>query len=111
MAINKVASGSVYEYSKNMDEAWPASSELTVALLRVLSRLGGAANVAELDREIIKEVKLSDSQLQVKRSGNRTEIQYRLAWIRTKAKQNGLVVKEENRVWRLTEKGLELINN
>ena len=79
--------------------------------MRVLSRLGGAANVAELDREIIKEVRLSDSQLQVKRSGNRTEIQYRLAWIRTKAKQNGLVAKEANRVWRLTGKGLELTND
>ena len=88
-----------------MTDKWPSSPELTEALLRVLARLGGAATVADLDREVIKEIKLSEALLGVKRSGNRGEIQYRLAWIRTKAKQNGLVSKEANRVWRLTDKG------
>jgi restriction endonuclease Mrr len=94
-----------------MNEVWPSSKELTEALLRVLVRLGGAVNVTELDREVIREVALSPSQLEIKRSGNRSEIRYRLAWVRTKAKQNGLVTREANRVWKLTEKGRGLVHN
>ena len=94
-----------------MNEKWPTSSELTEALLRVLSRLGGSANVSELDNAVILEIKLSASLLEIKRSGNRGEIQYRLAWVRTKAKQNGLVTKEANRCWKLTDKGRGLLEN
>ena len=88
-----------------MGEKWPTSRELTDALLRVLIKLGGSVSVIDLDREVLNGINLSESQLQMKRSDNRTEIQYRLAWIRTKAKQNGLVTREANRVWRITDKG------
>lgn len=91
-----------------MNNPWPSSADLTRALLRVLARRGEPLNVAVLDQEVIKEIQLTESQLQAKRSGNRTEIQYRLAWIRTKAKQNGLVTRESTRVWKITQKGIEL---
>jgi restriction system protein len=94
-----------------MSNFWPSSGELTDALLKVLERLGGEGSVAILDFEVSKEVKLSETQMQIIRSGKRTEIQYRLAWIRTKAKQNGLVQKESNRVWSLTEKGRAFIKS
>lgn len=94
-----------------MIEKWPTSTELTQAVLNALSRLGGSANVSELDQTVIKDIELSQTLLEIKRSGNRGEIQYRLAWIRTKAKQNGLVTKEANRNWKLTEKGKALANN
>ena len=94
-----------------MNEKWPTSPELTEALLRVLSQLGGSANVSELDNAVILEIKLSASLLEMKRSGNRGEIQYRLAWVRTKAKQNGLISKEANRFWKLTEKGRTFVAN
>ena len=93
-----------------MIEKWPTSSALTEAVLIVLSRLGGSASVADLDRAVIEDIKLSPTQLEVKRSGNRGEIQYRLAWVRTKAKQNGLVTKEANRNWKITDKGQALLN-
>lgn len=88
-----------------MSGAWPTSNELTFAVLRVLSRSGGIEAVEVIDREVIKELKLSDSQLQIMRSGKRSEIQYRLAWVRTKAKQKGLITKEPNRKWKITEQG------
>jgi restriction endonuclease Mrr len=93
-----------------MTEIWPTSSELTMALLRVLSRLGGSASVSDLDLAVIEDIKLSATLLEIKRSGNRGEIQYRLAWVRTKAKQNGLVTKEADRNWKITDKGLALIH-
>jgi restriction system protein len=88
-----------------MTEKWPTSTELTAALLIALSRRGGSASVAELDQAVIEDVKISPTLLEIKRSGNRGEIQYRLAWIRTKAKQNGFVTKEANRIWKITDKG------
>ena len=88
-----------------MTEKWPTSAELTEAFLRVLSRSGGSATVTELDLGVIEEIKLSTTLLEVKRSGNRGEIQYRLAWVRTKAKQNGLVTREVDRNWKITDKG------
>jgi restriction system protein len=92
-----------------MNEKWPTSSELTEALLKVLSRLGGSANVSELDNAVILDIKLSASLLEIKRSGNRGEIQYRLAWVRTRARQNGLITKEADRIWKLTDKGRGLV--
>jgi restriction system protein len=94
-----------------MTEKWPTSTELTKAFIIVLSRLGRPASVSELDQAVIEEIKLSSTLLEMKRSGNRSEIQYRLAWIRTKAKQNGLVTKEANRNWKITDKGQVLANN
>ena len=84
---------------------WPPSKELTDALLKVLLRHGGTGNVSVLDLEVSKEVKLSETHLKIMRSGNRSEIQYRMAWIRTKAKQSGLIKKDSNKVWSITEKG------
>jgi len=94
-----------------MTEKWPTSSELTEAFLNVLSRLGGSANVSELDLGVIKEIKLSPTLSEIKRSGNRGEIQYRLAWVRTKAKQNGLVTREADRNWKITDKGQAQVKN
>ncbi len=93
-----------------MTEKWPTSSELTRTTLIVLSRLGASANVADLYQGIIDDIKLSPALLEIKRTDNRGEIQYRLAWVRTKAKQNGLITKELNRHWKITDKGLDLVN-
>ena len=94
-----------------MSEKWPTSTELMEAFLSALSRLGGSANVSELDKAVIEAIKLSPTLLEIKRSGNRGEIQYRLAWVRTKARQNGLVTREANRNWKITDKGQALANN
>jgi restriction system protein len=91
-----------------MTDKWPTSIELTGAMLIALSRRGGTANVSEVDQDVIEYVKLDPKLLEIKRSGNRGEIQYRLAWVRTKAKQNGLITKESNRIWKITEKGQAL---
>ena len=93
-----------------MSKSWPNSQQLTEALLKMLVKLGGVGNVAELDREVIKVIDLDEELKEVKHSGNRSEIQYRLAWVRTKARQNGLVTKRENKIWAITEKGLEIVN-
>lgn len=93
-----------------MSDKWPTSSTLTQVFLKVLMELGGSGSVSELDQKVISRLNLSPELLSIKRSGNRGEIQYRLAWVRTKAKQNGLVTKEKNRIWKISEKGLSAAN-
>ena len=98
-------------YSQAMDKKWPTTSNLTLALLKVLVNLGGEGSVNELDLGVVQEINLSEDLLTIKRSGNRKEIQYRLAWIRTKAKQNGFITKEDHRIWKITEKGGIFLNS
>lgn len=93
-----------------MNEKWPTSSELTKAFLFSLNELGGIGSVADLDTITIKRINLSPELIAIKRLGTRGEIQYRLAWVRTKAKQNGLVTREVDKNWKLTEKGRDFLS-
>lgn len=80
---------------------WPTSQELTETLLTVLRDMGGSGTASEIDKAVVSKLNLSVELLALKRDGNRGEIQYRLAWVRTKAKQKGLISRESNRVWKL----------
>ena len=90
-----------------MRTAWPTPLELTQATLEVLIKIGGPCEVSLLDREVTTMLNLSDELKGKMRSTSRSEIQYRLAWTRTKARQNGLIQRESPRLWSITEKGRE----
>ena len=88
-----------------MTVKFPDSSTLETSVLKAIKANGGSARTEEIDKFVSEDLKLSADQLAQIRSGNRTEIQYRLAWVRTKAKSRGLIEKTANRTWKLTEKG------
>ncbi len=79
----------------------PTNEKLTQALLSALKNLGGEAMVPELDKEVISILEIPAEVAQIIRSGNRTELQYRLAWVRTKAKKNGLITNPSSKKWKL----------
>ena len=87
---------------------FPDSSTLETSLLKAIKANGGSARTNEIDKFVSEDLKLSAEQLTQIRSGNRTEIQYRLAWVRTKAKSRGLIEKTANRTWKLTDKGSQI---
>ncbi len=87
-----------------MTVKFPDSKSLEVAVLNAIKELGGAAKTNEIDSFVIKALELTQDQISQIRSGNRTEIQYRLAWIRTKAKNRGLIEKTPENHWKLVEK-------
>jgi restriction system protein len=91
--------------ARDMTVKFPDSSTLETSVLKAIKAKGGVAKTEEIDRFVSEDLKLSPEQLAQIRSGNRTEIQYRLAWVRTKAKSRGLIEKTVNRTWKLTEKG------
>ena len=86
-----------------MGVKFPDSSTLETSVLKAIRSLGGSARTDQIDNFVSEDLKLSEEQLAQIRSGNRTEIQYRLAWVRTKAKSRGLIVKTANRTWKLTD--------
>jgi restriction system protein len=91
-----------------MRTSWPSSTELTKAVLGVLVKLGGSGTVEQLDKEVTGLFDLSDDLKSKMRSNNRSEIQYRLAWVRTRAKQKGLITRESPKFWKITNEGREL---
>ncbi len=90
-----------------MTVKFPDSSTLEKSVLKAIKANGGSARTVEIDKFVSEDLKLSAEQLAQIRSGNRTEVQYRLAWVRTKAKSKGLIEKADNRTWKLTDKGSE----
>lgn len=91
-----------------MHAIWPSTSELTKLILEVLVKFGGLATVEQLDEAVTESLNLNDELRSKMRSGNRSEIQYRLAWVRTKAKQKGLITRESPKSWKITIEGQKL---
>ena len=84
----------------------PLYNELLNPVLKSLNELGGSASIDELFRQIISDLQLSPDVVQVLHGkGNRSELEYRLAWARTYLKKFGLINNSERGVWSLTSKG------
>jgi restriction endonuclease Mrr len=83
----------------------PNSAALNSALLKVLREHPTGLNSKEIDRLAAQELGLSKDDLNVIRSGARTEFAYRMAWERTHAKAKGYISKNEFRLWQITDSG------
>jgi len=79
----------------------PTTKELKDALLAVLRENPDGLTTPEIDAQVARKLQLSAEQLSVIRSGNRSEVSYRLAWERTHAKKKGLIEKSGARTWRI----------
>jgi hypothetical protein len=79
----------------------PTSIELTASLLRVLRQNPDGLSTKDIDQAVIVDLGISPDIASIIRSGNRTEIQYRLAWCRTKAKKADQIVRIEDSKWRI----------
>ena len=84
-----------------MTSKLPTSVELSASLLKVLGRHPNGLTVREIDQAVIADLGISSELASQIRSGNRTEIQYRLAWCRTKAKKAKLIDRTGPSSWKL----------
>ncbi len=80
---------------------FPSSSVLENAVIDALKSMGGSGTSKEIDELVLNNLQLEETVLQVMRSGGRSEIRYRLAWVRTKAKKKGLISKTSTHDWSL----------
>ena len=80
-------------------EQLPKYQELILPLLKVLTRAGKPISNAEIESAIIQELQIPVSLSSIIHSGKRTELQYRLAWARTKAKSSGSIISPKRETW------------
>ena len=93
-------------------EQLPKYQDLINPLLRVLSKAGKPLSNAEIEAAVIAELSIPIEMSAQIHSGNRTELQYRLAWARTKAKSTNLIISPQRETWEITEVGeLQSRNN
>ena len=84
-----------------MTSIMPTSVELSTSLLKILAQHPNGLTVREIDQAVIQDLGISSELASQIRSGNRTEIQYRLAWCRTKAKKAKLIDRTGPSSWKL----------
>lgn len=83
----------------------PNSASLQEALLLVLRENPVGLSSKEIDRLVALKLGLTNQDLEVMRSGKRSEFAYRMAWERTHAKAKGLISKGPKRTWNISESG------
>jgi hypothetical protein len=84
-----------------MTSKMPNSPELLASLLKVLAGHPQGLATRQIDQAVVQDIGISSDIASQIRSGNRTEIQYRLAWCRTKAKKAGLIERSTDGTWKL----------
>lgn len=83
---------------------------LTWPVLEAVQQLGGSATIPEITERVAKNLDLTDEQQSIPRGQGRTELEYRLAWARTKLKLAGLLTSAGSKsgVWSATELGQQV---
>jgi restriction system protein len=79
----------------------PKSDQLEMAVVESIRSMGGKATNSDILKWTVKILAISDSQLGIMRSGNRSEVEYRLAWARTRASKKGLIYRSGPSEWSL----------
>ena len=79
----------------------PRYQALIPTLISVLADAGRPLSNSEIEERIILQLDIPDQLVQQIHSGRRTELQYRLAWARTKAKSDGKIVSPARETWAL----------
>lgn len=82
-------------------DALPKYTDLVSPLLQVLKDAGKPLTNEEIEAAIIRNLEIPDLLASQIHSGKRTELQYRLAWARTKAKSSGKIVSPKRETWTL----------
>lgn len=90
-----------------MNDSVPTFDELMNPLLNALQELGGSGSVDEIYEKVAESLGVSEEILahpHNPETGNRTEIEYRLAWARTYLKKYGVLENSERGVWAISQK-------
>ncbi len=83
----------------------PTQLELVEPTFAALVELGGSATVDEIREKVIELLKLPDAVIDEPHKGNasqQTELEYQLAWARTRLKNYGAITNSKRGVWMIT---------
>jgi len=80
----------------------PANADLIPIVIAALKTIGGSGTNDQIRTEVIKAMGLTHEVVNKIHSGSRTELEYKLAWARTLAKQKGLIANPGRMTWKIT---------
>lgn len=82
----------------------PTQIELIEPVFAALRNLGGSATITEIRDKVIEMLRLPDEIVDEPHKGNdqRTELEYQLAWARTRLKAFGAITNSQRGVWMIT---------
>ncbi|MDE2686842.1 MAG: restriction endonuclease [Chloroflexota bacterium] len=87
-------------------ERMPSQIDLMKPTLRAIHELGGSASIHEITPRVIEDLGLTQPITERPHEGdNRTELEYRLAWSRTRLKDAGFIENSARGIWSLTAEG------
>lgn len=83
----------------------PTQLELVEPTFSALVKLGGSATISEIYESVVVMLKLPDSVIDEPHKGDasqQTELEYQLAWARTRLKNYGAITNSKRGVWMIT---------
>ncbi len=82
----------------------PKIEELVSLIELALQRLGGRGSLQEIRELVLSELKLPPeiTAIRHKKEQPRSELDYRMAWARTKLRQQGRIERVDRGTWRLS---------
>ncbi len=83
----------------------PKYDELFNPLIEAIRNVGGSASIQEQTDEVADILNLSEKDVDAIHRGNRTKLNYRLAWARNYLKRYGTLENSSRGVWALTPVG------
>lgn len=87
--------------TSSSDPNLPSFNILEEALLLMFKTFPGQSFTnLEIEKFVVQELGISEDAQKIPREKSRTELQYRLAWARTKAKGAGLIVRDGTNSWK-----------
>ncbi|WP_121812976.1 restriction endonuclease [Mucilaginibacter kameinonensis] len=87
----------------------PQVNELVKPTVQALLSLGGSGNIQEINDKVYDLTKLPEEILNIPHSKDgRTQIDYRLAWARTRLRLQGLLENSSRGVWTLTNPNINI---
>jgi hypothetical protein len=92
---------------KKMNPFLPQHRHLLIPIVKALKLLGGLGTIKEIDAKVFEIEQYSAELLEIKHlDGNNqynNEIEYRLAWAKTKLKKYGILENPERGMWSLAD--------
>src|SRR5262252_5755285 len=85
--------------------ALPQLEGLYNPILQAITGLGGSASSAELNKEVVKSLNLTEEELAETTSTGVLKIIHRIGWAKHGLRRVGILTRSEAGVWVLTEKG------
>jgi restriction system protein len=83
-------------------EQLPKYQDLVPTLVKVLAMAGRPMTNSEIEGAVVEDLSIPIRLVELIHSGKRSELQYRLAWARTKAKSDGLIHSPARETWSIS---------